>query len=333
MTDPGDNPKAPKSIDPGVATVVAALLALVGVIVTALVGLAPMLFGEKPASPAALPAETATVEPSPTTISTATVDLEQAATPSVAPPEPTLTMAITDVAFTATPAPTATALMTPSPMPQVVSALPPSQAEVVKRSSGAILDISQALPLLVRDSFDTNDYAWLEASETYQGGIACDFSIADGTYKMLIQTGDGAAWCASPLKRETANFALSSDLQLDNALNAEIYVNYRISPDAQSHYTVSFNPLTQSFAVFVVEAGEYQQIIPATYAEEIQKEGANSIALVVIGPIHTLYFGETLVAVFTDDRLTEGNVGFTVQLLEPNAEETLIVDNFELRGD
>lgn len=311
MSDPQPKQSRLPSVDPGLASIVAAVLTLIGVIVTVVV--------QRDPGPATTPApvaavvETATVEPTATPEPTATS--EPTATATLTPP-------------TATPVP-----LTPTQAPQIVSQLPANQAEAVRAGAASLLQVGRSLPLMVRDDFETQDYGWLESQEVIQGGGECDLRIEDGAYRIDLRSATGAIWCTGGLPRQAADFQMTTDLTLAESQIADIYVLYRMSPDQRSYYSIGLNPATQVFWVNVVADGEDIPLVPRTVAEHIERDGTNTISLVATGPAHALYFNDQLDVLFVDERLATGTFGVSLTLQESNSAETLIVDNFELRGN
>jgi len=294
VADPAKKSKLPSSIDPGWATVIAASLALIGVILT-------VWLQKKPASPPATPLP-----------------------------------AITETAIqasSATATPTQVTVGAATPMPQIVSVLPAAQKVIVQNASQSLLDASQGLPLIVSDDFDNNDYSWPIFDEIYTGGIECNTVLEDSAFHINIHSADGPAYCIAGLTKVAVDFTVSADTQIVNQRNADVYLYYRVSEDGLQFYYVQFNPQTQMFSVGINEEGVSKTIIGLTFIEEINKTGTNKITVLAVGSSHAVYLNDKLIAIFVDDRLTEGQLRLVVQINEANQDETLWVDHFELRGN
>jgi hypothetical protein len=259
---------------------------------------------------------------------TQTAEARQA--PNQAPP--TSTLSITETA-----APTQG--MTPSPMvegtalptPQIVSQLPQAQKAIVQKAAEALLQASQALPLIVRDDFDNNDYGWPESKNIYTGGIECNVAITEGVYKINIHTTNGPAFCFAGNQKVASDFILIVEQQLVNKSNANLFIYYRYTDDA-NFYDIVYNPQTQTFSAGVTKDGIYHSLIDGIYVEEINTNAINKISLLTLGNSHVIYINDKLITIFTDDQLKTGQLRFYIYLLEANKEDSLLLDHFELRG-
>lgn len=314
------------SVDPGLASIVAAVLTLIGVIVTVLVQRDPGPVATP--APVAIVVDTPTSEPFPTATDTPPTQTPEP-TATEPPPTPSPSPKPTDVLPTDTPV-----SLAPTPPPSVISLLPPNQAASFRDlSAQAIVQAAEELPLLVRDDFETRDYGWIELEQVIQGGGECRLALEEGTYQIEIQSASGAMWCTGGLPRLVSDFYMSVDLGLAESRLSDILVFYRTSPDQQSYYSVGINPTTQQFWVNVVDEGENIPIVPPTLAEHINQEGINRITIVATGYSHALILNDQLDVLFTDDRLDDGTFGVNLWLQESNANETLFIDNFLLRGN
>ena len=220
-----------------------------------------------------------------------------------------------------------------SPIPQLVSRLSAAQKITAQKAGESLLVMQVGLPLIVKDDFENNDYGWPVGENIFAGGIECDDAIEDGVHRLTIRTADGPAWCGTSLMKVASDFALSVEQQLANDRNADIFLYYRMSEDAQNFYFLQYNPQTQLLSVGLTKDGQNIPIINSTYVEEINKTGINKVTLLVVGDVHTIYLNDKLIAIFTDDRLAQGKINQIILLQEANQEESLLIDNYDLRGN
>jgi hypothetical protein len=310
MAAPPRKPKLPASIDQGWATVIAGLLAFVGIVIS-------LWFQGSGA---------VTSPPAPSSAGAITATATQMV--STAPPTHTPTVEVLP-----TSSPTVAASGGPTPQPQIASHLAPDRKAVMQRASESLLEIAQTMPLLVRDDFDNNDYSWPVGKYVYPGGIECTIAIDAGVFDISVQSGDGPAFCYAGLGNVATNFIVAADQQVLHNRNATAYLYYRMSADAQNFYYVSYIPQTQQLSIGVSKDGQHYPIIESTYVEEIQPGETNRIAVLVIADTHAVYMNNNLIAIFTDDRLAQGQTRFTIELHEARQQETLRIDQYELRGN
>ncbi len=298
MSESQKKPRLPSSIDPGWATLIAAILTVIG-------GVIFIWLQRGPASPPNTPV------------------------PSIAPAITEILTQTSSVVVASTDVPGSAA----TPLPQLVSALPAAQKAIVQKASETLLQAAQALPLIVSDDFENNDYSWPESNQVYTGGIECNTAIEDSAYHISVHSVDGPAYCYAGLMKVAKDFIISADTQLVDQRIADIYLYYRLSEDGQQYYFIDFNPQTQTFSVGYYDHGQSNPIIGSTYMEEINTTGTNKLTLLAVGNSHAVYLNDKLVALFTDDRLTQGQFRFAMQLQEANQDETLLIDHYDLRGN
>mgnify|MGYP001204852283 FL=1 len=320
----------PRSLDPGWATVLAAGVALIGT-------LAVLIFGRSgPDSPS----PTATIEPT-SAVSQVIASDTPAATKTEPPPTPppatppevpqTSTLEATD-----TPTPTETVEPDPVPSITLLDGLSPAQKESILGIWDGVKETAFSASLIMRDTFDVNDYDWDEWSEIGMQGVSCDVSVRDSGFRTVVQTtidsGPGH-YCLSFAPRGVGtNFVLSFDATLAHDRNAEILFYYRYIDDLNFYYII-LNPQTQMLTVGVLRNGVNVPFLER-YTPEINKTGTNAITFLGLDKGHNLYINDDFIVSITYpvDTLA-GNVMLGLKLNESNETEELIIDNLELRGD
>lgn len=293
-------------VDPGLATVTASALALIGTIVTVSIRASDGGGSTDPAT-----AGTAT-----------TVVVESSAPDGTGAIDPTDSTALTP----GEPA---------APVIQLPGSLAEDERALVEGASDQLLLIAERLPLIVDDGFTTDDYAWPEGDATAAGGVTCTWQRLDGRYDTTIHTGDGPSWCSNGLAKTAADFALTLDLALTGASNSEVGVLFRVSSDGATYYELRFNPQTQMFWFSFVNPGGTTAIVAPTFAGEIAKDGPNRVTVLALQDTLALFLNDTLVASITGAEYTldAGRVLVLLQLNEANVDETLSLTHYELRGN
>jgi hypothetical protein len=221
-----------------------------------------------------------------------------------------------------------------APTVSLVSQLPESQRQIVRTAAQSLVDGAKGLPLSMKESFDSNDYAWPLGDTTYAGGVTCSLSLMDGRYRMSMTSVDGPAFCQSGPPRSIQSFVLSLDMSLSSGRNADVFVYYRSDATVQNYYYVSVSPQTQTLALGAVVAGVASPIVPAAFVPEIKVTGVNTPSVIVLGSSQAVFVNGQLVALITDEgRLpAAGKILVAMRLNEAHAQEQLIVDNVDLRG-
>jgi hypothetical protein len=221
-----------------------------------------------------------------------------------------------------------------SPVVSVVSRLPTDQRAVVQKVAASMLEAVKALPLVIRDSFDTNDYGWAVGDETYAQGVTCSRRLGDGVYRMTVTSTQGAAYCVAGTQKSAQNFVMSMHTLVEGGHNCDVFLQYRMSADGSDSYSLALSPQTQSVAVYATTRGQTSAVVPATYSSDVHKDGSNKVTLIVLGDTQSVYLNDQLTLLVTGETRvsTSGRVQMQVRLNEANLSETLAVDNVEMRG-
>lgn len=319
----------PRSLDPGWATVLAAGLALIGTLGAVILG----------RSAIGSPSPTATLEPTsavsqakasdtPAPAATEALPTLPPATPTLIPPTPTPE---------ATPTASSTVTVEPKPVATIslLENLSPAEVESVEFVWRAARDLASKLPLIIRDSFDVNDYDWPEWEEIGTKGVACEVAVRDSGFSSSVQTttNSGPGHCLSYAPRGVgANFILTFDATLTHNRNAKILYYYRYIDDSNFCYLL-LNPQTQLLTVGIVEDGINTPFFER-YTPKINKTGANKITTLMLGNAQTILINDDAIGTITYlSDIVSGNVMLGLELHEADETEELVIDNFEIRGD
>lgn len=284
----------PRRIDPGVATVIAAILALVGTVITVAL--------MRPTSPDAGPGTVVTTS---TAVTTSTTVTSGPATPT---PSPTVQVVSTS----------------PQQQKDIVQKAAKSVLEAANRLPLLVDGGFDA----------RNAPLWPVGSQTFAGGITCTQAIKNGRWELSLTSRDGGAYCYSGVSHTASDLAVTVGTSLSSAANADVSLYFRASPDLRNYYQVGFNPLTQQFWEVVVVDGKQSTLIAPTFAPELRKNGPNVLSVVVVGSSQTLYANDKVVALVSgESRITApGKTAIQLQLHEANRSATLEVNRFELHG-
>jgi len=314
---PQQKTKFPRSLDPGWATFLAALLALIGTIIIVLY---PRVNQPAPAS-TPTPIGTQSSQPGTPTI-----------TPTYTPTQPPT--------MTATPAPSLTPESSPTerviqPTTQLFGGLSASESAAIQPVFETLMQAAKTLPLVIRDGFDTHDYGWDEFKDTFEKGIQCELALRDSQYHVIVTstTTSGGAWCLSDIPRSANDFYLAFDANLSHQRIAEVLFYYRYR-DENNFYYLILTPQTQTITLGVRQNGKDSLILQNLYIPAILKDEPNRITMLTLGDTQALSINDSGVALLSNAPAFEtGQIRLGLRLNEADQIEELQVDNFELRGE
>ncbi len=295
--------KIPK-VDPGLATVTASALALIGTIVTV-----SLRSGGGDSSTPAGNANTISATAAPANSTTGTGD-DPAGDPGGSTAEPTAEPTVS--------------------MIEQLSGAERSAAETVMVE---LLDLSNRLPLMVEDDFTDNDYQWpLGANDSAGAGTTCAWALAGGYRTDLHSGATPGAWCSAGLAKTAQDFVVTMDAALQGTSDSEVGLLFRV--DGGSHYSLRYRPLTQTISLTHVDAEGPTPILRSTAATAIQRTGSNRLTLVVNGATIAAFVNEQPVLLVENEARIAGAgaVQILLQLNEPDTDESVVVTRYEMRG-
>ncbi len=189
-------------------------------------------------------------------------------------------------------------------------------------------------PLILFDSFDTNDNEWLDFADL--SGTEPDiFDVRDGKYVWSVHSDPGSLGIGWPVwangSPEVSDFYASVEANVTGEIKDATYgLVFRASDTG--NYLFGLNDQ----GLFTVEAIVYNQsnniLIKPTETSAVQSGEANRLSVVAIGSHLMFYINDQLVAELDDDTLQRGFVGVYINLEGGNALAEVEFDNFELRA-
>lgn len=284
-------------LDPGWATVIAAVIAITGTVLT-------LLFQAAGGSNPQLPPQT---------------------TPQSSQPSPSQSASDAAGATASGPA-TPTGEPTAQPTFTVVSTLAPNLRGQVISAGESLRSLSTALPLLVRDEFDNNDYLWALGTTDYADGVSCTTTMTSGHLHISVVSGRGPAYCYNGVERSVESFTLVTELGIPAQRNADVGVLFGAGDEER---LVVINPQSQTLAVY---QGASVLVAP-TFVDDINPNGPNRIQLVVVESSLVVFIGDSLALLGSNVPPSEpGPARLYIKLNEGNQQITLQTDLMELRG-
>ena len=295
MTE-SSTPKEPRrqilGIDPGMATLIAAVLALVGTVLTLLVQM-PRGSGQTPTPGSSIEGVVTT----PTAIVPALPSGES--TPTGSPANPTFS---------------------------VVSALAPEARATAVVAGRALRDLSLQLPLVVRDEFDNNDYGWSTGTTDYADGVSCTTTLTSGALELTVVSGRTFAYCFNGLQRTVSDFAFDTELSIPGQRGAEVGVLWGA---AEKRMSVITNPLSRTVAVY---HGDSLLLAPTIVDEIDASGSNRVHLLVLGNNVALYLNDTLSITGSDLPDPGEGPLSLWARLNEPNQQITLSTGRLELRG-
>ena len=284
-------------LDPGWATVIAAAIAIVGTVLT-------MLFQSAD--------RTGPQQPPPT--------VSHSASQTSASQSPSQTVNSSPSASTVA------SDLPGQPTFSVISTLAPHIRDQVVSAGESLRSLSLALPLLVRDEFDNNDYGWALGATDYADGISCTTTMTSGSLQIKVVSGRGPAYCYNGVPRNVTQFTLVADLGIPAQRDSEVGVMFGAVGE---EVLVAIRPLSQTIAV----SSGSSTLLASTFVEDSNPSAPNRVQLVVIEDSLVVFIGDKLVLLGSD--MPDAGAGpprLYVRLNEANQQLTLQSDRMELRG-
>lgn len=208
----------------------------------------------------------------------------------------------------------------PSPIPDELSA-PPDPLK--------LLETAQAWPVVLRDSFDTNDAGWYDDG-IKRDDLEFDRSIANGKYVWELEAIQGSIWWWEV----PDNLDPISDFYL--AVEAKLVSG----SEDDSEYGVVFRREGNDIYLFRVTG--HQLKVDSIYEDEwgdltkwlsadIQLREVNRLAVIAEGSHFRFYINDRFVSDAEDHRLKRGNAGLFIRVWNAGDKAIVEFDDFELR--
>ncbi|MBU0702972.1 MAG: hypothetical protein KKC18_03820 [Chloroflexi bacterium] len=158
--------------------------------------------------------------------------------------------------------------------------------------------------LLLEEEFENNRNNWGLDVETEN---AFYMSPAGGEYCILIKSDNFTAWEFYKSFR-TDEFVADVACRLDGAEDASCGLGF--GPDESNIYWYEVSPFDQTFALFLLEDGEWQDnLVTWTVSKNIIPNGVNYLSMERLEGVVYLYINGVLVGRVDSDRFPTGRVG------------------------
>jgi len=189
-------------------------------------------------------------------------------------------------------------------------------------------------PLVLFDSFDTNDRKWPDSSYFIGIGKPDVSEVRDGKYVWSVHSDPGSVGVGWPVwadrSREVSDFYASVEANVTGEIKDATYGlifrysdtgYYAFGLDDQGRFTVEKTIYNQST----------NRLIKSAETVALQSGETNRLSVAAVGSHLMFYLNGQLVGELDDDALQRGFVGVNIDLEGGNALANVEFDNFELR--
>lgn len=189
-------------------------------------------------------------------------------------------------------------------------------------------DSASQWPILVSDSFDSNQNIWNTESVSNED-YSYAFNIKEGKYVWSLTSKMGAFIRTYAGVAPVSNFYLSAELKLTKGTYKPDYgLVFRENPVGDFYY---FGIYGEGFVVNIYNNQAWSEIIEYTKSSAILPQEANLLTVIAEESHFMFFINNQFVSEITDDRIKEGNAGFGVGFPKGDLQNTFEFDNFILR--
>ncbi len=193
-----------------------------------------------------------------------------------------------------------------------------------------LLETAKTWPLVVKDSFDTNEVGW-NTGNFENKRVKGTRKIAHGKYlwEMEALKGDGVYRWHTPPVNPVSHFCLSAEGRLVMGPVTARYglIFYR---EGNDYYAFRIRD-SRSFRVRYFENSEYTNPIGNTSTSAIRPGEANRLTVVATDSNIYFYINDQHIGDIPNDKRKKGNTGLIVGLNNLDDKAIIEFDNFELR--
>jgi hypothetical protein len=248
-------------------------------------------------------------------------------TSTPAPILPTDIPTPTSVPPTDTPVPPADA---PVPQPSIPPPITPDDSSAPP-SALELLETARAWPVLVADTFDTDDGRWA-TGDLSTDGVARSRRIVDGTYRWSIEAAQDDYMMWTPLPDPLSDFYLTVETKLLSGPENEVRYGVIFRREGNDLYTFRIED-GPNFRVRLRYEDEWTDLIDCTRVSGIRPGEANRLTVIAEGSRFYFFIDDRYMGEVDDDRLSRGNVGLVVYANRNAGNEAIVeFDNFEVRS-
>jgi hypothetical protein len=184
--------------------------------------------------------------------------------------------------------------------------------------------------VVVCDSFGTNARDWPEGD--YAGDlITGDKFITSGRYRWEGNAIDSVIWWSVPDMDSVSDFYLTAKARRVSGVEDGQYGLIFRRSDKQNYGLFKIED-SQYFKFAIRHEGEWDTVIDWTESLAIRPGETNRLTVVAVGSHFTFYINDQYVGEVDEDRLSEGEAGLAIELLDSDDAAVFEFDDFEVRA-
>ena len=231
-----------------------------------------------------------------------------------------------------TPLPSATAVPSQTPLPtatNIPTSTPNITATVQAQNAQAAMErVLGNWNILHTDSFDSNDYEWLEDTSDGEFSLTT-YEIVDGKYKWDVTAHKSSISWVRTGTTPFADFYLSVDIQqVEGPDTADYGIIFREDDNTNFYY---FGISDSGYYALYLFYEEWFTLVDWTETDLILQGDANRVTVIGEGSHFTFFINDQYAMEIEDDTLSEGTTALAVELSDPDDHAIFEFDNFELR--
>jgi hypothetical protein len=217
--------------------------------------------------------------------------------------------------------------------PKSIRATTAAQTQATATVLACIHETALAPPgwrVILCDTFNTNRNDWPLGD--YEGERAIgNRSLTGGQLVWEAEALDDVIWWAVPDVSSVFDFYLTVDTRRTGGnKDAQYGVIFR-KADGDNYGLFKIKD-SQHFKLSLRHEGEWDTVIDWTEATAIRPGDPNRLTVLAEGSHYTFYINDQYVGEADDDRLSRGQAGLAVELLDAGDTATFEFDNFEVRA-
>ena len=184
-------------------------------------------------------------------------------------------------------------------------------------------------PLILGDGFDANVNDW-PAGDYSDERITGARMISGGKYRWEAEALDGVIWWSIPEVDSVSDFYLTVEARWVSGVETGEYgvIFRRADRDNYGLFKIEGS----QYKVSVRHEGEWETVIDWTETSAIHPVGVNRLAVLGEGSLFTFYVNGQYVGQADEDRVSRGQAGLAIELLDAGDTATFEFDNFEVRA-
>jgi hypothetical protein len=180
------------------------------------------------------------------------------------------------------------------------------------------------------DTFDNADYGWSVGTTSNDlGTITRDISNGKYSWTMENKTEQMQVALANPTVERSKSVNVSVDADQVSGDAAVNYILMTYYNDAKNYYSFKINQYYQQYTIGVIKDAKWIELVPWTRTVAINWKSINNIKVICDNGKQTFFINGVQVFQSTDNTLTSGGVGLSVQLSGKGKIGKWQFDNFQ----